>query len=496
MFYSDDRQPTSVIPAAVTPTTDAADMATARDLRSPAEAVLRRGFAIGWGRILMLLLLDLGLLFFSWQVAQFCSLHFSLPWDVPERFKLFPRTAVLVLALMGLGGLYGAGNDWRPIGKLLRTIALAHLLAVTMAYLEQPSLVIWQSTRLWLGLSSLVCLSLGRGCLGALLDRIRLNGVARHPVFIFCEPDDAPAIVPIISQKPHYAVLGWNDVARLTHPIYLNAAARQRTVDRLCRLGVEEIFLCAQLPPKDLMLLYWELRNVGITLHLSTVLRSAPSLDRIELPSITFYPPLITGIDFLIKRGFDFVVGCVVLLLASPIYLVIALLIKLDSPGAIFFQQTRIGLHGQPFKVWKFRTMVANADDLQQQLETLNETKDGVLFKIKHDPRITKVGKVLRRYSLDELPQIFNVILGEMSFVGPRPLPTRDVAKFTQGHFIRHEVLPGITGLWQVSGRSDIDNFEDVLNLDMLYIQSWSLWLDLKIMLQTVQAVLGKSGAY
>jgi exopolysaccharide biosynthesis polyprenyl glycosylphosphotransferase len=495
MFYSDDHQSASIAPATLAPSTAAVKSIAARDLRSPAESVLRRGFAIGWGRILMLLLLDLGLLMLGWQMAQFWSLHFSLPWDAPERFKLFPRTAVLVVALMGLVGLYGAGNDWRQIGKLMRTISLAHILAIAIAYIEHPSIVVLQSTRLWLWLVSLVYLGVGRACLGYLLDRIRLNGVARHPVFIFCEPDNAKAIVPIISQKPHYAVLGWNDAAMLTHPIYLNAAARQQTVDRLCRLGVEEIFLCAQLPPKDLMLLYWELRNVGITLHLSTVLRSSPS-DLVELRSITFYPPLITGIDFLIKRGFDVVMGCIVLLLAAPIYLLIAFLIKLDSPGAIFFQQTRVGLHGQPFKVWKFRTMVANADDLQSQLETLNETKDGVLFKIKCDPRITKLGRFLRRYSLDELPQLFNVILGEMSFVGPRPLPIRDVAKFSQGHFIRHEVLPGITGLWQVSGRSDIDNFEDVLSLDMLYIRSWSLWLDLKIMLQTVQAVFAKSGAY
>ena len=183
-------------------------------------------------------------------------------------------------------------------------------------------------------------------------------------------------------------------------------------------------------------------------------------------------------------------------MLSFPIYIAIAIAIKLDSPGTVFYKQTRIGLHGQQFKVWKFRTMRSDAEKFQKELEALNETKDGIIFKIKDDPRITRVGKFLRRYSLDELPQLFNVILGEMSIVGPRPLPIRDVDKFSEHHFIRHEVLPGITGLWQVSGRSDILDFEQVINLDLNYIENWSLQLDFEILLKTVMVVLKKEGAY
>jgi exopolysaccharide biosynthesis polyprenyl glycosylphosphotransferase len=183
-------------------------------------------------------------------------------------------------------------------------------------------------------------------------------------------------------------------------------------------------------------------------------------------------------------------------MLSFPIYIAIAIAIKLDSPGTVFYRQTRIGLHGQQFKVWKFRTMRSDAEKLQKELEALNETKDGIIFKIKDDPRITRIGKFLRRYSLDELPQLFNVILGEMSIVGPRPLPTRDVDKFAEHHFIRHEVLPGITGLWQISGRSDILDFEQVINLDLNYIENWSLRLDFEILLKTVMVVLKKEGAY
>jgi len=140
--------------------------------------------------------------------------------------------------------------------------------------------------------------------------------------------------------------------------------------------------------------------------------------------------------------------------------------------------------------------MVTDAEKVLASIEDKNEMKDGVFFKMKNDPRVTKVGRFLRKYSLDELPQLFNVLTGDMSLIGPRPLPMRDVEKFQTKHFIRQEVLPGITGLWQVSGRSDIDNFEDVMKLDMSYIENWSILLDLIIFVKTFKAILQKSGAY
>jgi exopolysaccharide biosynthesis polyprenyl glycosylphosphotransferase len=215
-----------------------------------------------------------------------------------------------------------------------------------------------------------------------------------------------------------------------------------------------------------------------------------------QVPCLTIPAPILAGSDFWLKRYFDLICAAILLLVLSPVYLVVAVLIKLDSPGPVFFKQNRIGLHGQQFKIWKFRTMIVNAEKVQASLEAKNEIKDGVLFKLKDDPRITRIGKFLRLYSLDELPQLFNVLLGEMSLVGPRPLPIRDVEKFKTKHFIRQEVLPGITGLWQVSGRSDIDNFEDGVKLDISYIENWSFWLDLEILVKTVGVVLQKSGAY
>ncbi|MBA2750467.1 MAG: exopolysaccharide biosynthesis polyprenyl glycosylphosphotransferase [Tatlockia sp.] len=208
----------------------------------------------------------------------------------------------------------------------------------------------------------------------------------------------------------------------------------------------------------------------------------------------------ILGSGFCVKRSIDLCCSIILSIIILPVYLVIALIIKLDSSGVVFFKQERIGLHGQKFKIWKFRTMVSNAEKMQKDLEAKNEIKDGILFKMKNDPRITRVGKFLRAYSLDELPQLLNVIIGEMSLVGPRPLPIRDVEKFQISHqishLIRQEVLPGITGLWQVSGRSNINNFEDAVKLDINYIENWSLFLDLTILFKTFKVVLLKTGAY
>jgi len=189
------------------------------------------------------------------------------------------------------------------------------------------------------------------------------------------------------------------------------------------------------------------------------------------------------------------VVGATLLLFfLSPVFLAIALAIKLSSRGPVFYASLRPGIGGTPFACWKFRTMYRDADQRQADLESINEAS-GALFKIKDDPRMTPVGRVLRRFSLDELPQLFNVLLGQMSLVGPRPLPQRDYDRLEDWHRKRYLVLPGITGLWQVSGRADLD-FDDLVRLDFLYLERWSVFLDLSILLKTLPAVFTKRGAF
>lgn len=201
--------------------------------------------------------------------------------------------------------------------------------------------------------------------------------------------------------------------------------------------------------------LYWRLRRLGITMRL--IPTSLEMLHRRGTPEVfaglqtlLLQFPIIGGWDYRCKRLLDFVGALLALIVFSPVFIGVAIAIKLSSPSSIFFCQERMGLHGKVFQVWKFRTMVADAATLQTNLEQNNEVKDGVMFKMKNDPRSTSIGRLLRRTSLDELPQLFNVLLGQMSLVGPRPLPLRDVERFAPWHHIRHQVLPGITGLWQV----------------------------------------------
>ena len=211
-------------------------------------------------------------------------------------------------------------------------------------------------------------------------------------------------------------------------------------------------------------------------------------------PLLTLYTGPLDGWSVFIKRGLDLLISSVLLILLSPLFLITAVLIKLSSPGPVFFRQERMGLNKRNFWIYKFRTMVPDAEQKMAELEKLNEVS-GPVFKIKNDPRLIPIGKFLRSTSIDELPQLLNVLKGDMSLVGPRPLPLRDCRGFEQDwHRRRFSVRPGITCLWQVNGRSSIP-FEKWMELDMQYIDQWSLWLDLKILVGTIPAVLKGSGA-
>jgi exopolysaccharide biosynthesis polyprenyl glycosylphosphotransferase len=197
----------------------------------------------------------------------------------------------------------------------------------------------------------------------------------------------------------------------------------------------------------------------------------------------------------LVKQMIDAVGSLVLLVALSWLLALIAFLIKVTSPGPALFRQQRSGLNGRPFTLYKFRTMVTNAEQLKQELAAMNEMS-GPVFKLSKDPRVTPIGKVLRKYSLDELPQLYNVLRGEMSLVGPRPLPVDEVRRFNDlAHRRRLSVKPGLTCLWQISGRNNVSDFKEWVRLDLEYIDNWSLWLDLKILWRTLPAVLAATGA-
>ena len=211
-------------------------------------------------------------------------------------------------------------------------------------------------------------------------------------------------------------------------------------------------------------------------------------------PLFELRPPVLVGADWLVKRAFDLVVSGAVIVLGLPVWLAIAAAIKLTSRGPVFYRDPRIGLNEAEFGLLKFRTMYVDAADRQAELESRNEA-GGALFKIRDDPRVTSIGRLLRRYSLDEIPNTVNVLRGEMSLVGPRPLPVRDYDLLEEWHRKRYLVLPGVTGLWQISGRSNL-SFDDLVRYDFYYLDNWSIWLDISILAKTIPAVLAQRGAY
>ena len=201
-----------------------------------------------------------------------------------------------------------------------------------------------------------------------------------------------------------------------------------------------------------------------------------------------------TPVQRVVKRGLDIAVASIALLLLAPVFLIAAVAVKLSSSGPVFYSQSRVGMDGRMFSFMKFRSMFADADKRKADLADLNEA-DGPIFKMKSDPRITAVGRFLRRTSLDELPQLFHVLSGQMSLVGPRPHLPEEVAAYGPIDYRRLTVQPGITCIWQVSGRSELD-FDTWVALDLEYIDTWSIWLDLKLMAKTIPAVLSGRGAY
>ena len=223
---------------------------------------------------------------------------------------------------------------------------------------------------------------------------------------------------------------------------------------------------------------------------------SRTSFDELfNRPLLVFRTTPETSWQSVIKHVMDLAGALILLTFLSPVFLLIAMAIKFTSPGPVFFKQQRSGQNGAPFTLYKFRTMITNAEQFKHELEALNEMS-GPVFKVTNDPRITRIGKWLRRYSLDELPQLFNVLRGEMSLVGPRPLPVDEVKRFSDlAHRRRLSVKPGITCLWQISGRNQIKDFKDWVRLDLEYIDNWSLWLDLLILLRTIPAVFMATGA-
>jgi exopolysaccharide biosynthesis polyprenyl glycosylphosphotransferase len=300
--------------------------------------------------------------------------------------------------------------------------------------------------------------------------------------------------------RPDVDVLGYISLSAVPQSGLRSLGALDDLKAVLVAERVDEIIIADPDFPEGLALDLVEIcHQHGVTVHV------APStmeilVDRADfvpgesVPLFTLRAPVFDGVQFFVKRSFDLLVAGVGLLFISPLFAGIAVAVRVSSRGPIVYRSMRPGIGGRPFACFKFRTMRVDIDLTEDQLEALNESS-GALFKIRDDPRLTGVGRMLRRFSLDELPQLINVVRGEMSLVGPRPLPMRDFELLEEWHKKRYLVLPGVTGLWQVSGRSELD-FDDLVRLDFVYLERWSVFLDLSILLKTIPAVLSRRGAY
>ena len=275
-----------------------------------------------------------------------------------------------------------------------------------------------------------------------------------------------------------------------------------KDVIEICKKNVvdEVVFAPEKDDPRDLMSLFQDLQDLGLTVRILIDylnLRNAKmeiDLFNNEIPMFTYRSVSFNTDQMLAKRCVDIIGALVGLTVTALIVPFIAVAAKFDSPGPLFFGQTRVRENGRRFICWKFRTMCVDAEAQKTKLMARNEM-NGAIFKIKEDPRITKVGKFLRKTSLDEFPQFWNVLKGEMSLVGTRPPTPDEVASYQDWHHKRIAIKPGISGMWQVSGRNQIKEFDDIVRLDLIYIETWSIWLDLKIIMKTPLAMLTRHGA-
>ena len=317
---------------------------------------------------------------------------------------------------------------------------------------------------------------------------IAAAGVARRVVVVGTGAH-AESVVSALSGSSRWPVEIVGDV---TAPEDLSAVISSGDID-------EVVLAETDFPERMVVDLAERCHRLGIEVNVAPttmeiLLQRAEFRPGMPLPLFRLAAPAFGGLDFIIKRTFDVVGAAVALIIFAPFLALCAAVIKLTSKGPVIYRSVRPGIGEQWFACLKFRTMYSDADERIGELEALNEAS-GALFKMKDDPRVTRVGKLMRRYSIDELPQLWNVLRGDMSLVGPRPLPLRDYKLLSESHRMRYQVLPGMTGLWQVSERRGVD-FDELVRLDFLYLESWSVGLDLLIILKTLPAVLARRGVY
>jgi exopolysaccharide biosynthesis polyprenyl glycosylphosphotransferase len=357
--------------------------------------------------------------------------------------------------------------------------------------------------------SGLVLLLIGRYAARKVVVSLRFKGKAQHRAVVVGSFDEVCALAERMAREPYagmrvVAVCLPDDEARPVvvagRALPLISPARD-IAHKLASVGADTVAVAgtSALSARELRELAWQLEGTGVDLALSPALTDVAG-PRIHvrpvagLPLLHVEEPTFGGSRKLVKDCLDLAASGLLLVLLMPLLLAIALLIKREDSGPVFYRQERVGRDGRAFRIWKFRSMRVDADQMLAELADRNE-QSGPLFKMRADPRLTRIGSVIRKYSLDELPQLFNVLLGSMSLVGPRPPLQSEVSQYADHVHRRLLVKPGMTGLWQVSGRADLE-WEEAVRLDLYYVENWSVALDFMILWKTLFAVIRGEGAY
>ena len=466
------------------------------------SGILRFDTLRALARILTLSALDLAGLLLAIYTALLVKAAITSPDQVGQMWAqakdYFPLGGLVMLLLFARSGLYRERAQRPGSAKVIASLFQVTLVVLVYATIEGEN---FQSYYIFY--SSLFFAVIYVSSLRWLFEKasgavLRAAGYRRRAVLVG-SGSNIQAVSHVLRDSREIEPYGF--VAR--SPVALMNGLRDfRSLEQLERHfdSIDEVLIAdPDFPQEEAVELVDRCHDHGVRV------RVAPStmeilMDRVEfvpgqaLPLFELKPPVFEGVDFAVKRSFDLIGAVLLLVVLAPLMGLAALAIKLTSRGPVLYRSMRPGIGGKAFACLKFRTMVSGAEQLQDDLESKNE-RTGAIFKIRADPRVTGVGRFLRRWSLDELPQLFNVMRGEMSLVGPRPLPKRDFDRLEPWHRKRYLVLPGMTGLWQVSGRSELD-FDELVRLDFLYLERWSVFLDLTILVKTIPAVIRARGAW
>jgi len=424
--------------------------------------------------------------------------------DVTVGAQALPGLIAFALVGLNVRGSYRAGAARRDSQRLITGALIGIVLTALPATLPREFVLTPQFIAVF-GLAMIAALIIERRIVNAVVHQAYVHGYGLRRALVVARPHETKDLLAGLVPPNVEGATGDQMVVGYVTPDHFTDSAALGTLSDLERIldekDVTELLVGTSLRSDILS----EIADVCFARGVRfLVIPPAPNTLRgwAELtqvgrwPAYQLHPARLELPALILKRASDLFLASIGLIIAMPLVLLIGIAIKFESRGPVFFRQRRVGLGGREFMMWKFRSMYHEAENRQHEIAHLNPYEDARLFKLPRDPRITRVGRVLRRFSLDELPQLFNILAGDMSLVGPRPPLPSEVKRYESRHYIRLSVVPGLTGPWQVNGRNLITDFEEVVRLEREYIENWSLRSDLEIILRTSGVVLSGEGAY